>query len=305
VRRRVLCGLLEPRGRRLPRVRPVPPREHDRPTPHGRHDHAGAGSAGRAGPVRRPPWRRGAAGRMGRAVGLGSAAPEGRQERVADAGCARCVARGRRIRACWVRACWVRACWVCACCIRACCIGACTRANQEPPRRPRRPGRGRSLAGRGNARRRDVRRIAEGFRAGTRGGCAAGRAEPRRDRDRPSRSDGAPQPPAARHSASHATGVPAAPRPGRAAEHATGDPPPDAATRPADRRRPAGTAPCDREADDAPQREARAGPDTPAERRDERPLTVREAAGAARTRRSPAARPAGACTTGTSDRRRR
>ena len=72
-------------------------------------------------------------------------------------------------------------------------------------------------------------------------------------------------------------------------------PAPDPASRQADRGRAA-----DAEADAEADAGAHAGPDARPDERDQRPLTVREGAGAARTRGSPAALPAGACTTGTS-----
>ena len=110
--------------------------------------------------------------------------------------------------------------------------------------------------------------------------------------------------PARRDPATQATGGSGEPRGSSPADHAAPDPAPDAApdaaTRQAGRRPAAGDA--------AAHRPAHAGPgpgDARPEPRRGHPLTVRGAAGAAQTRRWPAARPGGACTTGTSAGHRR
>ncbi len=303
--RRLLRRLLEPGRRRVPRVRPVPPgrRDHppaDRRGARDRSEIRARGPGCDARPVRRPPGRRSAAGRQGRAPG---SRPSATHERAACR--PRLTAAGSDCPA-------DRSC-------RG--TGAAPRLpspwSAPSPRRPRGPRRDRRLGRRRHAgRRRPGRRAREGRARTRRRRAGEHRAKARRDRhSERNPGSGRCDAPGDARAAGHA---PADPE-GRAGQPRRDGPANDAsadeAAREADRR---GAAPAARP--DPGCRPRRAAPDTRPRTRDDGPLSrlslatarrdvgrldVRAGAGAARTRRWPAARRAGACTTGTSACRRR
>jgi hypothetical protein len=282
LRSRMLRGLLEPGGWRVSCLRPVPPGRSST-TADRRRRHGGRGTGCRRRPLRRPSPRGSCSCHLGSLLGHGAATPEGCRAGRDDAG-----RRGSRRMAHRAHR---------------------HRAGRSPPEAPpgwaHRPGRERGLGRCRRPRRRCPGCLPAGAPRRSRAHAARHAGPPGSDAgSRPRHGRAAPDPRPACDRAGDAAGTPPEPRrraaAGHPAGHPAGNPAPDAApdtsTRQADRGRAA-----DAEADTGANSSPNARPDP----RYRHSLNVRAGAGAARTRRSPAVLPAGACTTGTSASRTR